>query len=412
MSLEQDIQVLHDLAAAINAYLVTGHAPSLTAKINAWGDDDPDARRFSEAAKTEPLLTHRRQINELKPRAKQIMQALGGYSLPLLDVVPENRTGIDIDKHTILDQLAEAIGTLRALRAGEVPVLPSPDRRRVFVVHGRNLDARDAVFAFLRSIALEPIEWSHAITMTGEASPYVGRILDVAFGTAQAIVVLLTPDEITYLRTEYASSPDDSDTKPAPQARPNVLFEAGIAIGREPKRTVLVELGQVRPFSDIAGRHVLRLDNGAIGRKDLAERLRTAGCSVDTSGSSWLSAGDFTPPTPPGGGRPLGKRVPEPPGVGGVRLDLQYHNRGGNSGHLQIINRGTEPAFKVVLDIPADAGLAVLSTDLPLATLPAGKSLTLLAVHTGPQNHVTIHVRAERADGQPVGEAVFVNLLG
>jgi len=53
--------------------------------------------------------------------------------------------------------------------------------KRVFVVHGRNLGARDAMFGFLRAIGLEPIEWSTAISATGSASPYIGQALDAAF---------------------------------------------------------------------------------------------------------------------------------------------------------------------------------------------------------------------------------------
>jgi predicted nucleotide-binding protein len=130
--------------------------------------------------------------------------------------------------------------------------------RKVFVVHGRNGAARTAMFAFLRAIGLDPIEWSEAVKMTGEGSPYIGQVLDTAFNAAQAIVVLLTPDDVAYMRTEYASSEDDPDMEPLAQARPNVLFEAGMAMGRDAKRTVLVEFGKLRPFSDVAGGATIR----------------------------------------------------------------------------------------------------------------------------------------------------------
>jgi hypothetical protein len=65
------------------------------------------------------------------------------------------------------------------------------------------------------------------------------------------------------------------------------LFEAGMAIGHDADRTILVELGNVRPFSDVAGRHVIRMDGGAARRKELANRLETAGCAVNLSHDDW-----------------------------------------------------------------------------------------------------------------------------
>jgi len=42
------------------------------------------------------------------------------------------------------------------------------DKKKVFVVHGRNEKIRDYMFAFLRAIGLEPIEWDEAKRMTGK----------------------------------------------------------------------------------------------------------------------------------------------------------------------------------------------------------------------------------------------------
>ena len=85
--------------------------------------------------------------------------------------------------------------------------------RIVFVVHGRNPVARDALFEFLRAIDLHPLEWSEAVRATGGASPYIAEILDTAFSRAQAVVVLLTPDDDARLRQqlwEASESPHET----------------------------------------------------------------------------------------------------------------------------------------------------------------------------------------------------------
>ena len=227
-----------------------------------------------------------------------------------------------------------------------------PERaRRVFVVHGRNEAARKAMFDFLRALGLAPIEWSEALKMTGEASPYTGHAVEVALRDAQAIIVMLTPDDIAYLRGEYASGEDDPDIEPLGQARPNVLFEAGMAMGHAPDRTVLVEFGKSRPFSDVAGRHAVRMDGSPRRRKELAERLQTAKCVVNMAGDDWLEAGDLTPPQSPGSGLPLGKRLPSSGKPSGVRLDARFHSRSSGS-RLEIINHGPEPVYDLDAEFP------------------------------------------------------------
>ena len=168
------------------------------------------------------------------------------------------------------------------------------DARNVFVVHGRNEAARNALFTFLRSIGLHPLEWSEAVKSTGKPTPYIGEILDAAFSRAHAVVVLLTPDDEARLRLEFRNDNDGPhEFELSGQARPNVLFEAGMAMGRDHERTILVELGVVRPFSDVAGRQVVRLDDTPERRHELAQRLRAAGCVVNTDGSDWYKAGIF-----------------------------------------------------------------------------------------------------------------------
>jgi predicted nucleotide-binding protein len=211
---------------------------------------------------------------------------------------------------------------------GVVESQDQPDAKKVFVVHGRNDDARRAMFSFLRSIRLHPIDWSEATSSTGEGAPYVGQILDKAFGTARAVVILLTGDDLAYLRQRYWQNENEPhEVQPTPQARPNVLFEAGMAFGRDSKRTILVELGSTRPFSDIAGRHVVRLSNDTRRRNELVQRLRTAGCEVDTTSSDWHDEGDFE-----GAVHPVDKNESSKPsmasGIESVSSDASESNYG------------------------------------------------------------------------------------
>lgn len=302
---------------------------------------------------------------------------------------------------------------------------PGKDARAVFVVHGRNEPLRKSMFEFLRALDLTPIEWSRAVELTGHGSPYIGDVLDTAFDHAQAVVVLLTPDEVAYLQPRYGHGSGDPETQPAAQARPNVLFEAGMALGRDAARTVIVEVGEVRPFSDIAGRHVIRLTESAAARQALAKRLQTAGCDVDTSGTDWLTTGDFTAPPPPGDGLALGRRVPSvatprPP----VDFDLKYRPSGGSrslGGHLQVINRGVETAYDVRVEFPQGAALELRDKDERIAKIPgSGKSVTLSTMNRGAGRlgggfgdvrfDVTITARTE--SGETLQQDVFLDING
>jgi hypothetical protein len=281
--------------------------------------------------------------------------------------------------------------------------------KNVFVVHGRNDAARQATFTFLRAIGLNPIEWDTAIRATGSGSPYIGQALDAAFNMAQAVVVLMTPDDVAYLLPEYASSGDDPETKPTPQARPNVLFEAGMAMGRHPERTILVELGSLRPFSDVGGRHVIRLDNSAEKRNALAQRLKNAGCEVTTAGSDWLNAGDFTPPKVPGG--PLGRRVPSSSPANRSRLDARYLHRSSGSDRIQLMNVGPDD----VLDLTSRNAREFHGRldGFPIPRLPAGKSVNLIATQAmGAPNTFELIVNGRTESGEEFSEPLFLDLNG
>jgi hypothetical protein len=285
------------------------------------------------------------------------------------------------------------------------------DPRKVFVIHGRNELARKALFDYLRAIGLDPIEWSQAIAMTGKGSPYIGEVLDTAFSAAQAVVVLQTPDDVAYLH-ESLTYPGDPECTPQLQPRPNVLFEAGMAMGRDENRTIMVELGQVKIFSDVHGRHAVRLDNSMAKRQELATRLSTAGCVVNITGTDWHSAGDFTPPVAPGGGLPLGRKVPSAQGIGLPKLEARLVAHDGNKlDELFAVNHGPGDVFELNAEIAQNSGTQSWAEDgLPVPRLPAGKSVRVMRTHSvnGP-SYFTVVLTGKTADGTELRQEEFVS---
>lgn len=170
------------------------------------------------------------------------------------------------------------------------------DPTAVFVVHGRDREAKDALWSFLKAIGLRPLDWEEdLVALTGQGTPYVGQILDAAFRHAQAVVVLVTPDDMVKLHPDLVQDGEEGfELEMTGQPRPNVLLEAGMALGFNPSRTILVEIGRRRPISDLGGRHTIRLATETTLR-GLARRLEAAGCSVDlTTDPSWSDPQRFS----------------------------------------------------------------------------------------------------------------------
>jgi len=136
------------------------------------------------------------------------------------------------------------------------------------------------------------MEWSQAVSAAKGANPNVTDIVKGALQKVQGVIVLFSPDEEARLKSQFRGPKDGKSLEG--QARPNVIFEAGIALGAHHEKTLLVEVGDVRKISDIAGMHILHLNNKPTSRKELAQRLKDKlKFKVDTTGNSWLTVGNF-----------------------------------------------------------------------------------------------------------------------
>ena len=207
---------------------------------------------------------------------------------------------------SVREYVTEELGQVRGQSAEPRQAVTSPDHRnsasgdhpdavrRVFVVYGRDGALATSFFDLLYAVGLEPLEWERLVRPTGMAAPYLGDVVRKAPHLAQATLVLLSPDDIVELHPDLRQENDHSYERVlSGQARPNVLFELGLAFMAYPERTIIVEVGLMRPIADLAGLNVIRFDGSAIAVRKVLDRLDLAGCPVNTSGTSWLDPGRF-----------------------------------------------------------------------------------------------------------------------
>lgn len=177
----------------------------------------------------------------------------------------------------ISDMIDETVGVIMA---GELPPeqkekTPVRDKKRplsqnkVFVVHGRDNEAKQTVARFLEKLGLEAIilhERSNAgLTIIEKFEKHS----DVAYA-----VVIMTPDDIGCLK-------DEKDNIQA-RARQNVIFELGYFMGKLGRKNVCALLkDNIERPSDSDGIIYIALDPNDGWKILVAKELKEAGLKVD-----------------------------------------------------------------------------------------------------------------------------------
>jgi len=218
--------------------------------------------------------------------------------------------GVSYDRYASAEQMAILRGVPTHTPVSTAPAAPASSAPRVskssaktrtikttknnslFVIHGRDTRLTEDMYALLRAIGLNPREWTQAVRAAKGANPNITEIVKGVLKDVQGVIVLFSPDEEARLKAKFRGPRDSKKLEGQP--RQNVTLEAGIAIGAHQEKTLLVEVGSVRQITDIGGMHILRLNNSATSRKELAQRLKDKlKFKVDTTGDSWLTVGNF-----------------------------------------------------------------------------------------------------------------------
>ncbi|MBX3490503.1 nucleotide-binding protein [Parvibaculum sp.] len=142
-----------------------------------------------------------------------------------------------------------------------------PMSNKVFIVHGHDGEAREAVARFLEKLGFEAIILHEQASRGRTVIEKVEAHSDVGFA-----IILLTPDDVGRAKDM---------TELEPRARQNVLLELGYFIGKLGRDRVLaLKRGVVEIPSDFAG-VVWESYEGTGWKQSLAKELEAAGHKID-----------------------------------------------------------------------------------------------------------------------------------
>lgn len=158
-----------------------------------------------------------------------------------------------------------------AINKGVVEIAGDAISDEVFIVHGRDDGAKDAVALFIRDLDFKEIilekKPNSGLTIIEKFEQHAS---DAAFAIA-----LLTPDDVGALREE-------ADNKLKSRARQNVILELGYFLGRLGRRKVcLLIKGELENPSDLDGVLYVPMGNSDDWRMKVAKEMKQAGLSVD-----------------------------------------------------------------------------------------------------------------------------------
>ena len=145
----------------------------------------------------------------------------------------------------------------------------------IFVVHGRDYEARDQLELVLRRLGLEPfvlqVTGGGGDTLIEALERMIGKSAQSSFG-----IVLVTPDDMGYLKSEKAE-----DAKP--RARQNVIMEMGMLLSSlTRRRCAILQKGFVELPSNMGGVITIPFnDHVREAVPKLVQRLQDVGFKLD-----------------------------------------------------------------------------------------------------------------------------------
>ncbi|MEL4241588.1 nucleotide-binding protein [Shewanella xiamenensis] len=200
-----------------------------------------------------------------------IKQKFGTYA--------ERRTYLSEEFTPVLDMLEFGKLALPTSQAGSFQNM-SPNqskvvarnKRKVFIVHGRDNEAKQEVCRFIEKLGLE------AIVLHEQASAGMTIIEKIEHYSNDADFAL-----VLYTACDHGRGVHESNVKPKNRARQNVVFEHGYLMAKLGRENVcsLVK-GDIETPNDISGVVYITLDSFGAWKIEVSKELKNCGYAINS----------------------------------------------------------------------------------------------------------------------------------
>lgn len=216
-------------------------------------------------------------------RASRDLSSFWSFIQPKFKTYKERRTFISEEFTTLLDflEFGQRAATIAQLEAPEpatmrfpvpgavVPAAPSVARnkRKVFIVHGRDNEAKQEVARFVSDLGLEPI------ILHEQASSGMTIIEKIERYTNDSDFAL-----VLYTACDHGRGAHETKVHPRSRARQNVVFEHGYLMAKLGRENVCALVkGEIETPNDISGVVYVALDGFGGWKSEVAKELKACG---------------------------------------------------------------------------------------------------------------------------------------
>ncbi|VVN79834.1 TIR domain-containing protein [Pseudomonas fluorescens] len=201
------------------------------------------------------------------------LDSFWGFIQPKFSTYAERRTFLSEQFTPLLDSLEFGVSETKPSQTLSSPTkekLIARNKRNVFIVHGRDNEAKHEISRFIEALGLK------AIILHEQASSGMTIIEKIEHYSNDADFAL-----VLYTPCDHGRGVHESKSPPKNRARQNVVFEHGYLMAKLGRENVCALVkGDIETPNDISGVVYVNLDSAGAWKIEVSKELRVCGYDI------------------------------------------------------------------------------------------------------------------------------------